>query len=74
MDATSVLGVLGLFEDGVEVIKNHDLLALLLLAAELVNSGKGGIEVAGPQKVADVEAINLTISLEVIDVKSETDL
>ena len=73
VDATGVLGVLGLFEDGVEVIEDHDLLSLLALTAELVDGGQSGVEVAGPQQVADVEAIDLTISLEVIDVKSETD-
>ena len=74
MDATGVLGVLGLLEDGVEVVNLHDLLALLLLAAELVDGGEGGVQVAGSQQVADVEAINLAVSLEVIDVKGEADL
>ena len=74
VDATGVLGVLGLFEDRVEVGEDHDLLALLLLPSQLVDGGQGGVQVAGPQKVTDVEAIDLAISLEVVDVKSETDL
>lgn len=73
MDATGVLGLLGLFEDGIEVIDDHDLLALLGLTSQLVNGGQGGVQVACAQKVANVEAVHFAVALEVIDVEGEAD-
>ncbi len=73
MDATGVLGLLGLFEDGVEVVDDHDLLSLLGLTAQLVDGGQGGVQVACAQKVADVEAVHLAVALEVVDVEGEAD-
>ena len=74
VDAAGVLGGLGLGEDGVEVLDLHHPLALLLLAAQLIDGGKGGVDVARPQEVANVEAINLAVTLEVIDIKGELHL
>jgi len=74
VDATGVLGGLGLGEDGVEVFDLHHLLALLLLAAELVDGVKGGVDVASPQQVSDVETIDLAVSLEVVHIKGKLDL
>jgi len=74
VDATGVLGVLGLLVDGVEVVDLHDLLALLLLTSDFVDGVEGGVQVAGSQQIADVVAINLTVTLEVIHIKGEFDL
>jgi len=74
VDATGVLGSLGLGEGGVEVVQLEHLLALLLLAAQLLDGLEGGVQVAGPQQVADVEAIHAAVSLEVIHIKGELDL
>ena len=74
VDATGVLGGLGLGEDGVEVVDLHHPLALLLLAAELVDGVQGGVDVASPQQVSDVEAIDLAVSLEVVHIKGKLDL
>jgi len=74
VDAAGVLGVLGLLEHGVEVVDDHDLLALLLLGADFLDGAEGGVQVAGAEEVADVEGVDLAVALEVIDVESELDL
>lgn len=74
MDATGVLGVLGALEDGVHVLKGDHLLALLLHAADLVDGLVGGVQVAGPDEVANVETVDLAITLEVVHLKGELDL
>ena len=74
VDATGVLGVLGLLEEGIHVFEADGLLALLLLTTNISNGLHGGVQVAGADEVTDVETINLTISLEVIDLEGELDL
>ena len=74
MDATGVLGVLGALEDGIHVLEGDDLLALLLHAADLLDGLVGGVQVAGADEVADVETIDLAVTLEVIDLEGELDL
>ena len=71
VDATSVLGKLDLGKDWVEVIEDHDLLALFLHATNFIDGCKGGVKVAGSQEVSDVEPIDLAVSLEVIHIKGE---
>ena len=66
-----VLGKLDLGEDWVKVIDDHDFLALFFHASDFIDGGKGGVDVARPQEVANVEAINLAVTLEVIDIKGE---
>ena len=73
VEAAGVLGVLGLLEDGVEVVELDGLLSLLALTAQLSDGLQGGVEVAGAEEVADVEAIDLTVALEVIDLEGELD-
>ena len=73
VDATGVLGVLGLLEEGIHVLEDNGLLALLLLTTNFRNGLHGGVQVAGTNEVTNVETINLAISLEVIDIKSEVD-
>ena len=73
MEATGVLGVLGLLEDGVEVVELDGLLSLLALTAQLSDGLQGGVEVAGTEEVSNVEAIDLTVTLEVIDLEGELD-
>ena len=73
MDATGVLGVLGLFEEGIHVLEADGLLALLLLTTNLSDGLHGGVQVAGANEVTNVETVDLAISLEVIDIKGEVD-
>ena len=73
VEAAGVLGVLGLLEDRVEVVELDGLLSLLGLTAQLSDGLQGGVEVAGAEEVADVEAIDLTVALEVIDLEGELD-
>ena len=71
MEATGILGVLGFLEDGVELINLQGSLALVALSTELTDGLECGVQVAGAEQVSDVESINLTISLEVIDLKGK---
>ena len=71
MDASGALGELDLGEDWVEVIDDHDFLALFFHATNFINGSKGWVKVAGSQEVSDVESVNLAISLEVIYIKGE---
>ena len=71
MEATGILGVLGFLEDGVELINLQGSLALVALSTELTDGLECGVQVAGTEQVSDVESINLTISLEVIDLKGK---
>ena len=71
MEATGILGVLGFLEDGVEFINLQGSLALVVLTSELTDGLEGGVQVAGAEQVSDVEAINLAVSLEVIDLKGK---
>merc|ERR1711981_1199620 len=72
-DATGVLGVLGLFEEGIHVLETDGPLALLLLTADISNGLHGGVQVAGANEVTNVETVDLAISLEVIDLEGELD-
>jgi len=74
VDATGVLGLLGHLEEGVHVLEGDDLLALLLLATDGFDGLAGGVDVAGADEVTDVEAIDLAVTLEVIDLEGELDL
>jgi len=73
VDATGVLGVLGLFEEGIHVLEADGLLALLLLTTNLSDGFHGGVQVAGANEVTNVETVDLAISLEVIDLEGELD-
>ena len=73
MDATGVLGVLGLFEEGIHILEDDGLLALFLLTSNLDNGLHGGVQVASADEISNVETIDLAISLEVIDLKGELD-
>ena len=73
MEATGVLGVLGFLEDGVELIDLQGSLALVGLTSEFGDGLEGGVQVAGAKQVSNVEAINLAVSLEVVDLKGELD-
>ena len=71
MEATGILGVLGFFEDGVELINLQGSFALVALSSELTNGLEGWVQGAGTKQVSNVETVNLTISLEVINLKGK---
>ena len=73
VEAAGVLWVLGLLEERVEVIKLEGLLSLLALTSQLGDGLEGWVQVAGAEQVSNVEAINLTVALEVIDLEGELD-
>merc|ERR1719499_2261127 len=74
MESTLVLGVLAGFVHGEDVSLGEHLLALLGLSTDLLNSLEGWVEVASTDEVTSIEGINLTISLEVIDIEGEFDV
>ena len=74
MDATGVLGLLGQLEERVHVLEGDNLLALLLLATNCIDGLAGRVDVAGTDEVTNVEAIDLAVTLEVIDLEGELDL
>merc|ERR1711997_756700 len=73
VDATGVLGVLGLLEEGIHILKSDGLLALLLLTTDLIDGLHGGVQVASANEVTNVETVDLAISLEVVDLEGELD-
>jgi len=73
VESTLVLGLLAGLVDGVAVDLLQHPLALLLLTSDLGDGLEGWVEVAGSEKVAGVEGIDLTVSLEVIDVEGEVE-
>jgi len=73
VEATLVLGVLARLVHGEDIRLGEELGALLHTTTDLLDGLEGGVQVAGADKVANVEGINLAISLEVIDVKGEVD-
>ncbi len=73
MEATGVLGVLGLLEEGVEVVDLEGLLSLLGLTSQFGDGLEGGVQVAGAQQVTDVESVDLAVTLEVVDLKGKLD-
>ena len=74
VDATGVLGLLGQLEERVHVLEGDNLLALLLLATNSIDGLAGRVDVAGADEVTNVEAIDLAVTLEVIDLEGELDL
>ena len=73
VEATLVLGVLAGLVHGVDLGLGQELGSLGAAATDLLDGLQGGVEVAGADKVADVEAINLAVSLEVVHIKSKVD-
>jgi len=73
VESTLVLGLLAGLVDGVAVDLLQHPLALLLLTSDLGDGLEGWVEVAGSEEVAGVEGIDLTVSLEVIDVEGEVE-
>merc|ERR1719510_1021767 len=74
VDATGVLGVLGLLEDGVHLVDGDHLLALFLeTTAHVVDGVVGGVQVAGADEVTNVESIDFAVTLEVVDLEGELD-
>ena len=73
VEATLVLGVLAGLVHGEDIGLGQELLSLGASTSDLLDGLQGGVEVAGTDKVANIEGVNLAISLEVIDVKGEVD-
>ena len=73
VESSLVLGVLARLIHGEHIIFGEHLLALLSLSSDFLNGLNCRIQIAGPDKVSNIEGINFTISFEVIDIKSEVD-
>merc|ERR1711950_46651 len=73
VEATLVLGVLAGLVHGEDIGLGQELLSLGTSTSNLLDGLQGGVKVAGTDEVAGVEGVNLAVSLEVIDVKSEVD-
>ena len=73
MEASLVLGVLAGLVHGEDIRLGQELLSLGDSTTDLLDGLQGWVQVAGTDKVANVEGVNLAISLEVIDVKGEVD-
>ena len=73
VEATLVLGVLAGLVHGVDLGLGQELGSLGAAATDLLDGLQGGVEVAGADKVTDVEAINLAVSLEVVHIESKVD-
>merc|ERR1711971_437374 len=58
---------------GEDIGLGQELLSLGGCTTNLLDGLEGGVQVAGTDKVAGVEGINLAVSLEVVDVKGEVD-
>merc|ERR550539_97771 len=71
--ASLVLGVLAGLVHGEDIGLGQELLSLGDSTTNLLDGLQGGVKVAGTDKVANIEGINLAVSLEVIDVKGEVD-
>ena len=73
VEASLVLGVLAGLVHGEDIGLGEELLALGDSTADLLDGLQGGVQVAGADEVANVEGVDLAVSLEVIDVKGEVD-
>ena len=73
VEASLVLGVLARLVHGEDLGLGDHLLALLGGASDLGDGLEGGVQVAGADEVASVEGVNLSISLEVVDIEGEVD-
>jgi len=73
VEASLVLGVLAGLVQGEDVSLGQELGALGRVTTDFLDGLQGGVLVAGADEVADVEGVNLAISLEVIDIEGEFD-
>ena len=73
VESTLVLGLLAGLVHGEDIGLGEDLLALLLLAANLLDGLEGGVQVAGAEQVAGIVGVDLAVTLEVIDIEGEID-
>ena len=71
VEASLVLGVLAGLVHGECLSLGDGLDTLLSLAANLLNGLHSWVQGASPDKVSNVEGINIAISLEVVDIKCE---
>ena len=73
VESTLVLGLLAGLVHGEDIGLGEHLLALLLLAANLLDGLEGGVQVAGAEQVAGIVGVDLAVTLEVIDIEGEID-
>merc|ERR1711936_646316 len=73
VEATLDLGVLAGLVHGEDIGLGQELLSLDTSTSNLLDGLQGGVKVAGTDEVAGVEGVNLAVSLEFIDIKSEVD-
>jgi len=71
LKGASVLGLLHLRVDGVELFKLDELLSLLLCPTKFVNHLEGGVEVETSETVPKIEHVHAGLALEVIDVEGK---
>merc|ERR1712077_59596 len=71
MEASLVLGVLACLVHGEDFSLGKGLLSLLGLTSNFLNGSEGGVQVAGTDEISGIEGINLSISLEVIDIEGK---
>ena len=73
VEASLVLAALTVDVHGKYLLLGNRLLSLLSGPTYLRYGLQGGVQVAGADEVANVEGVDLAVSLEVIDVKGEVD-
>merc|ERR1712168_270232 len=73
VESTLVLGILGGLVHGEAISLAQHLLSLLGLSTDLSDGLEGRVDVAGSHEVTGIEGIDLSISLEVIDIEGEFD-
>merc|ERR1719244_1506042 len=71
MEASLVLGVLACLVHGEDFSLRKGLLSLLGLTSNFLDGSEGGVQVAGTDEISGIEGINLSISLEVIDIEGK---
>ena len=71
LKGSSVLGLLNLGVDRIELLQLDELLALLLCPAQFVNGLEGGVEVEASEAVPQVEEVHAGFALKVVDVEGK---
>merc|ERR1711935_797702 len=73
VEASLVLGVLAGLEHGEDFVLAEHFTSLFCGSSDGSDGLEGWVDVAGPHEVADVEGVDLAVSLEVVDIEGEVD-